>query len=104
MIYDTAPDIMKILEQCIAIPQYCQSYVQLDKFSCAISARAIFSAVFCLKSLLITVLASCNIPECNRKVFFSRLYYCFGGHEEPKEMMNCFVEKSNFFADLSKYS
>ena len=55
MIYDTAPDIMKILEQCIAISQYCHSYVKLDKFSCAIYARAIFSAVSCLKSLLITV-------------------------------------------------
>ena len=67
MIYDTAPDIMKILEQCIAISQYCQSYVQLAKFSCAIYARAIFSAVSWLKSLPITVLASCHIPENNRK-------------------------------------
>ena len=75
MIYDTAPDIMKILEQCIAKSQYCQSYVHLAKFSCAIYARAIFSAVTWLKSLPITILASCNIPECNRKVFFSRLFY-----------------------------
>ena len=44
--------------------------VQLVKSSRAIIGGAIFLAVSWLKSPLITVLASCNIPEFFRKVFF----------------------------------
>ena len=39
------------------------------------STGAILSAVSRSKSLLITFLSSCNIPECYRKVFFASLYF-----------------------------
>ena len=41
----------------------------------AINGGAIFSAVSWSKSLLIAVLGSCNILECNSKVFFAQIYF-----------------------------
>ena len=40
-----------------------------------INGGAIFSAVSWSKSLPITVLGSCNILECNSKVFFAQIYF-----------------------------
>ena len=51
------------------------SEVPLANSSRAINGGAIFSAVSWSKSLLITVLGSCNILECNSKVFFVQIYF-----------------------------
>ena len=45
--------------------------------SCATNKGAIFSVVSWSKLLPFTVLVSCNIPECYRKVFPLQLYFCF---------------------------
>ena len=49
--------------------------VQLANSSRGINGGAIFSAVSWSKSLPITVLGSCNIRECNSKVFFAQIYF-----------------------------
>ena len=49
--------------------------LQLANSSRGINGGAIFSAVFWSKSLPITVLGSCNILECNSKVFFAQIYF-----------------------------
>ena len=50
-------------------------YIQLANSSRGINGGAIFSAVSWSKSLPITVLGSCNILECNSKVFFAQIYF-----------------------------
>ena len=52
-------------------------YLQLANSSRAIDWGAIFSAVSWAKLLLITVLGSCNILECDSKVFFFPTLLCF---------------------------
>ena len=49
--------------------------IQLANSSRGINGGAIFSAVSWSKSLPITVLGSCNILECNSKVFFAQIYF-----------------------------
>ena len=54
------------------------SHIQLANSSRGINWGAIFSAVSWSKSLPITVLGSCNILECNSKVFFRpNLLFCY---------------------------
>ena len=66
--------------------------VQLAKSSHAINGGAIFSAVSWSKSLPITVLGSCNILECDSKVFFRQnlfFCYCFGYCPNSMGFVDC---------------
>ena len=57
---------------------YTSNYLQLANCSRAINWGAIFSPVSWSKSLPITVLGSCNILECDSKVFFRQnLLFCY---------------------------
>ena len=59
-------------------PRAILDQVQLANSSRGINGGAIFSAVSWSKSLPITVLGSCNILECDSKVFFRQnLLFCY---------------------------
>ena len=53
------------------------SYSTVANSSRGIDGGANFSAISWSKSLPITVLGSCNIPECYSKVFFAQIYFLF---------------------------
>ena len=60
------------------VPRVFIAQIQLANSSRAINWGAIFSAVSWSKSLPITVLGSCNILECDSKVFFRQnLLFCY---------------------------
>ena len=62
----------------LSVHMICRSkslHLQLANSSRGINWGAIFSAVSWSKSLPITVLGSCNILECDSKVFFAQIYF-----------------------------